>query len=384
MFSNAKNVEINGKEVKSIILENGAILYEKENPYILSITSDKDILSYYDDESATLTGTITHNEEPVANEEMIFSQMRVLSESGEYSFNFPYLAIDCSQLPTDNTQFIITVDSRHYIIISRHKNTVNISMSLVANGRNESTVNYASSNDTIYITNNQIKWANKVFNWDYVYFQNWTIPEGYELEVKNYNSLNTNSNGQCSVNYSSQGIGDVSINVECRNLQETYVLEDTIYYNSLTSTPNGWTIPSSANVTYSSDGMKLQGSSWTDCYLEIPLTKPYTVEFDLIDYIGITTYIYDSSKSTRYIQMFSTNGNTTVLDTYPNYKNKFSGSIPKGSHVKMEIDESNVKLYVENVLKLTKSYTLPQSTIFGISISANSSTTWKNIKVKPL
>ena len=45
MFSNAKSVEINGKEVKSIILENGGILYEKDEPYILSITSDKNILS---------------------------------------------------------------------------------------------------------------------------------------------------------------------------------------------------------------------------------------------------------------------------------------------------------------------------------------------------
>ena len=37
MFSNAKNVEINGKTVKSIVLENGGVLYENDGHYVLHI-----------------------------------------------------------------------------------------------------------------------------------------------------------------------------------------------------------------------------------------------------------------------------------------------------------------------------------------------------------
>ena len=50
----------------------------------------------------------------------------------------------------------------------------------------------------------------------------------------------------------------------------------------MTSVPSGWTIPSSANATYSSNGMQFRGSGWADAYLEVLLTKPYSVEFDLM------------------------------------------------------------------------------------------------------
>lgn len=65
MFSEAKNIEINGKTVKSIVNENGGILYQRENgssyPVINNIvlTSDKSVLSAYDGESAVLTATVT-------------------------------------------------------------------------------------------------------------------------------------------------------------------------------------------------------------------------------------------------------------------------------------------------------------------------------------
>ena len=72
MFSNAKSVEINGKEVKSIILENGAILYKKDESYLLSVTSDKNILSHYDNDVATLTATLTQGGVPVEGEEVKF------------------------------------------------------------------------------------------------------------------------------------------------------------------------------------------------------------------------------------------------------------------------------------------------------------------------
>lgn len=148
-----------------------------------------------------------------------------------------------------------------------------------------------------------------------------------------------------------------------------------------------WTIPSSANASYSSDGMKLQGSSWTDCYLEIPLTKPYSVEFDLTQWTGSTTYLHyfwDSTKTTRLLQMSKRDDNKTLLDTPPSNTNLWNGVIQEGSHVKIEINNNDAKLYVNDDLKVTKSYSMPSTSIFGLATATSRSTTWKNIKVKPL
>ncbi len=43
-------------------------------------------------------------------------------------------------------------------------------------------------------------------------------------------TVNTDSNGIATYEYESQGVGDVTITVECMNLQETYVIEDCFAY----------------------------------------------------------------------------------------------------------------------------------------------------------
>lgn len=74
----------------------------------------------------------------------------------------------------------------------------------------------------------------------------------------------------------------------------------------------------------------------------------------------------------------------TVFDVYPNQDNAWNGSIAQGSHIKIEINEDNAKLYVNDDLKLTKTYTMPSSSILGLAKSGGATTTWKNIKIKPL
>lgn len=147
-----------------------------------------------------------------------------------------------------------------------------------------------------------------------------------------------------------------------------------------------WTIPSNANASYSSNGMKFQGSGWTDAYLNVPLTKPYSIEFDLTEWSNSPTYlhyIWDSTKTTRHLHMMYMSPKT-VFDVYPNQDNAWNGSIAQGSHIKIEINEDNAKLYVNDDLKLTKTYTMPSSSILGLAKSGGATTTWKNIKIKPL
>ena len=218
--------------------------------------------------------------------------------------------------------------------------------------------------------------------------------EGVTVNLYNgstlWDTLTTDSSGECSKTYSSAGSGDITFTAEVDGtlLTKTYSIEDCTYYHDMTSADSThWTIPASANASYSSNGMKLQGSSWSDCYLEIPLTKPYSVEFDLTQWTGSTTYMhyfYDSTKATRLLNVYKTDTNTTVLDVSGSYANRWSSTIPEGSHVKIEIDNDIARLYVNDDLKVSKSYTMPSKSIFGVTGATNRTTTWKNIKIKPL
>ena len=50
----------------------------------------------------------------------------------------------------------------------------------------------------------------------------------------------TDSNGEVSYTYQSAGVGDVSIKVECRSLEKTYVIYDLFYANLTEHTNDGW------------------------------------------------------------------------------------------------------------------------------------------------
>ena len=70
-----KSLHINNKEIKSMVrVSDSAILYQNQpDNYLLTLTSDKDILSYADHESATLTATLTNNSVPVSGETVVFT-----------------------------------------------------------------------------------------------------------------------------------------------------------------------------------------------------------------------------------------------------------------------------------------------------------------------
>lgn len=75
MFTNAKTVMIGNKEVQSIVTSNGGVLYERPVPdnYALDLVSDVNSLSSANNESATLTATLTNNSNPVSGKTVIFS-----------------------------------------------------------------------------------------------------------------------------------------------------------------------------------------------------------------------------------------------------------------------------------------------------------------------
>lgn len=222
---------------------------------------------------------------------------------------------------------------------------------------------------------------------------------GYEGETLTYQikqgstvidsgSDTTDANGEISFNYAATGIGNVDVIVTYGILlEEIYELEDCIYFHTMTSADSThWTIPSNANASYNSNGMKLSGSGWADSYLEIPLTKPYSVEFDITEWSSSPSYLHyfwDSTKTTRHLHM-GRSESVTYFDVYPSTSNNLTYNIPQNCHIKFEINNDNAKLYVDNDVKLTKSYTMPSTSKLGLGKSSESTTRWKNIKIKPL
>lgn len=82
-----------------------------------------------------------------------------------------------------------------------------------------------------------------------LYDNNNTPMEGLGVVFKNGDivlaTITTNSSGVAEYTYNSQGVGDVTITVECMNLLETYSIQDCSYYNTTEvtrSSTNGSTI----------------------------------------------------------------------------------------------------------------------------------------------
>lgn len=74
MFTNAKKVMIGGKEVQSIkVTSNNAVLYQKPDNYAISLASDVNSLVYANNDTATLTATLTNNNTPVNGKSVIFT-----------------------------------------------------------------------------------------------------------------------------------------------------------------------------------------------------------------------------------------------------------------------------------------------------------------------
>ena len=113
-------------------------------------------------------------------------------------------------------------------------------------------------------------------------------------------------------------------------LQEIFVIQDLQLNDPLTTDSGHWTIPSGANVSFNSNGMVLgASSSWKDIYLDVPITKPSEIEYEVVSWTGSNTYhlyFFDSTKANRLAHIYKTDTNRTVLDTYPSASNYWNNT----------------------------------------------------------
>lgn len=193
----------------------------------------------------------------------------------------------------------------------------------------------------------------------------------------------TGDNGVAQCTYQSTGVGDVTITVECMNLQETYTLEDCNYYSE-----TGTTLiqNDSTDTSYPSD---------------IPYhhegTGKYMVEFDFtmktsLRFYYLSTevtskgdkqdYGYGFSRDASGKFVISTRTTTTSNSTY-------TTGLANGEErrIKMIIDGTTVSFYDNGNLIRTQTnnwLTTNPPAYFSWATWGTGTVTVKNIKIKPL
>ena len=406
---------IGGKSVRRASL-GGKVFFEKHD-YDFSLTSDKSILSYADNESATLTATLTDYNEPVSGETVIFTadtpfKTNVINDTGTYDFG-DYVTIDLSNfknidsLSTGNDGHLKIGSSSTYLNIWGRTFNNYIFCDYYRNGSEIDSVQVSLNHPLIirdgvlyckkYIGGQQlIDYTLDVSDVDFTEWEFFGKVIGVDVTVGEYwwASDVTDSNGEATVGYVSKGAGDLNIKVECMNLQETYEVQDCKWYDPMTSASGHWNIPSvvssSSIFGYSSNGWKFgNASSYSIIKSDVSADYPFSVEYTITDnnpnnnpapifiigdsnYVGITV----TFRSRKVIDFIQSGAGATASQHAINY--------PLPSTLRFELTSSSIKLYVNDVLLTEKGHSLTGTKYLRFDTGSDRMCQIKDFKVKPL
>ena len=247
-LDNAKEVYINGKEVKKLMIGN-RVIWEKISVGGILLTSDKSILSASDHESALLTAQLLDgNDNPisVSNKTVDFYKIVYINDNVS-SFAFDLSDYISSQSIVNicfsndvlfyNKDIILDDD---YVYLDDLPNDLWYGKLL--------TIEKTNGGVNVYVdgvlgstkpVNNQ--------NWQEVRLHDFSGQSVDYIEVnEKIGTGTTNSSGQCSVYYNAMGTGDISIKAICGNVYSNNLqLEDCIKSYKLDGTETVITIPDS-------------------------------------------------------------------------------------------------------------------------------------------
>lgn len=201
-------------------------------------------------------------------------------------------------------------------------------------------------------------------------------------------TVQTDSNGEAVYEYISQGVGDVTITVECENITQTITIEDCLDYDSLTSNSGKWTIPSGVTSQYSDNGWKISANSYNQIKLTDKLASACSVEFTLVDYstpsggnAPVIVYAYTNGETTpnQGILGNPTSSTISVLGTTLNR------SLIKGAVYRIDYTSSTISVYENDTLLGSANNNVGLPTRFEFHMGANSRyAIYKDLKLKPL
>lgn len=365
MFTNAKTVLINNKEVQSIINSDGGIIYEKPSEYELTLTSNNPIIQI--GETATLSATLTYDGEGVSGETIVFYDSEITTVSSNYlEYNSVNLesSFKLYYYPSvsDSNSFITILNSDLKIIYYGDGKVYKM-----IEGEEQfptqifSSASHLELNNGVLSDGNGNTWSiSRYTTDDLILYQ--MGGDGYVVVGGVIGSDVTDSNGVATVSYTGVGVGDVDIVADWDSTVQsnTLTIEDCSYYST---------------TEYSAEA-----------FLSISMPLQFKLEFDINPtsrsnangylrigesgdvgvWVGQLT-----SGGVHGISLRPSGGVTCPTNTVLNTDN----------HITVTYDGSNV-VYTCNGETVTQSYSNLTTNI--IYVTAYSTEHLKNIKVKPL
>ena len=198
--------------------------------------------------------------------------------------------------------------------------------------------------------------------------------------------LTTDNNGTVSYTYTAAGRGDVSIMMECMSLQETYVIEDILFYDSLTSDMGIWTKSSGTSiVSYNSNGLTFTGNGQ---YQDQFLTLNHTFMGDYCVSVTVTSIINGETSGIVVDGVFFENcgysqSQRGTLGDSSTWE-RISPQIQNNDVVSLHKIGNEVKIYLNNVLLSTKTINSEYVGVVMLKTYVSRTFTIKNLKIKEL
>lgn len=178
------------------------------------------------------------------------------------------------------------------------------------------------------------------------------------------------------------------------------MVEDCLFYDSMTSEFDRWVRTSDIIVNIDSEGTKFSTNSNSEQQYRLPskyFTPPYTTEFDWVDGGGnqkMGFELYPNNQYTGdtfwYSSHWDSGANKFIISTYPSSTSSskteanITRNINPNDHLKYIVEPDNVKLYQNGELILTKHQGKTCDTqYFCFYTNKNRIQKVKNLKIKP-
>lgn len=233
-----------------------------DDKYDLDLSSDKDILSYYNNDSAILTATLSKNNSALSNEQILFYD----SDNVNLATYYDWLDVFLLTVTPENQGEIIfdTTNAEHNNFYTEdatsgggYSNGGRVKF--VITDTQVETWRYNSSTDT---------WTKSMILYNLPVKIG--LPYGTEIisntaKIPFFASATTDSNGEATATYNSMGIGDVNIKSECveRSLvSETYVTDAWKYIqNPTVCTDCNISLPPNASISFRMSKPRIDSTS---------------------------------------------------------------------------------------------------------------------------
>ena len=195
-------------------------------------------------------------------------------------------------------------------------------------------------------------------------------------------SVSDVGDGSYTASYSSKGSGDLSINVECMNLLETYSVEDCLYWNDGSSVGS---LEVGSNVSCTSNGeyitITTNTSGEKDVKIPVTLTGDWEFETTLAENMPIGSQLTFKVGTGQQWGAFNPDNTITVkLSSSQN----FNKTVQKDMAYKITYINGVMAVYWNNEQLTSKSLTLSSGVKMGYYTNNGRYQYIKNIKLKAL